>query len=73
MVEKPWKPTRDQLLAAKGKTVPDLIASGLKVLFCGINPGLYTAACGASFCPAGKSVLARAVCRWIYADDHVAV
>ena len=40
----PWKPTREQLLAAHGKTVPDLIGPDLKVLFCGINPGLYSAA-----------------------------
>lgn len=38
------KPTKEELLAAKGKTVPDVIAHGLKVLFCGINPGLYSAA-----------------------------
>jgi TDG/mug DNA glycosylase family protein len=43
-VETPWKPTREQLLAAKGKSIPDLIAQNLKVLFCGINPGLYSAA-----------------------------
>jgi TDG/mug DNA glycosylase family protein len=42
--EKQWKPTREQLLAANGKSVPDLIAKDLKVLFCGINPGLYSAA-----------------------------
>jgi len=29
--------------------VPDVIAPGLKVLFCGINPGLYTAAVGHHF------------------------
>jgi len=38
------KPTRAQLLAAYGKGLPDVIARGLKVLFCGINPGLYSAA-----------------------------
>jgi TDG/mug DNA glycosylase family protein len=27
-----------------GKTVPDIIAPRLRVLFCGINPGLYSAA-----------------------------
>ena len=32
------------MLAAAGKRVPDLIAPGLRVLFCGINPGLYSAA-----------------------------
>jgi TDG/mug DNA glycosylase family protein len=45
----PWKPTREQLLAAVRKTVPDLIAPDLKVLFAGINPGLYTAAIGHHF------------------------
>ncbi|HEY0157434.1 MAG TPA: G/U mismatch-specific DNA glycosylase [Thermoanaerobaculia bacterium] len=38
------KPTRDALAAAAGKTLPDVIGPGLNVLFCGINPGLYTAA-----------------------------
>jgi TDG/mug DNA glycosylase family protein len=43
-METPWRPTKAQLLAAKEKTVPDLLAPDLKVLFVGINPGLYTAA-----------------------------
>jgi TDG/mug DNA glycosylase family protein len=43
------RPTRADLIAAKKKTVPDLIAPGLAVLFCGINPGLYTAAIGHHF------------------------
>ena len=47
--EQPWVPTKAQLAAAKDKTVPDLIAPGLAVLFCGINPGLYTAAIGHHF------------------------
>ena len=45
----PFRPTRADLLAAKNKTVKDVIAPGLKVLFCGINPGLYTAAIGHHF------------------------
>ena len=45
----PWKPTPAQLREAVNKTVPDLIAPGLKVLFVGINPGLYTAAIGHHF------------------------
>jgi double-stranded uracil-DNA glycosylase len=49
MVERPWRPTKAQLLAAHGKTVPDIIAPGLDVFFCGINPGLYTAAIGHHF------------------------
>jgi TDG/mug DNA glycosylase family protein len=43
-VETPWRPTRKQLDAANGKTIPDIIAPKLKVLFSGINPGLYSAA-----------------------------
>ena len=38
------KPTKEQIAAAAGKTLPDVIAPNLRVLFCGINPGLYTAA-----------------------------
>lgn len=38
------KPTKAELLQAAGKTLPDVIAPNLDVLFCGINPGLYTAA-----------------------------
>ena len=45
----PWKPTTEQLTAAKGGRVPDVIAPGLRVLFCGINPGLYSAAIGHHF------------------------
>jgi TDG/mug DNA glycosylase family protein len=43
------RPTRAELAAAEGKTLPDVIAPNLKVLFCGINPGLYTAAIGHHF------------------------
>src|ERR1700730_1626612 len=45
----PWKPTTAQLLAARNKRVPDLVAKNLIVLFAGINPGLYTAAIGRHF------------------------
>jgi double-stranded uracil-DNA glycosylase len=38
------KPAKADLLAAAGTTLPDVIAPDLDVLFCGINPGLYTAA-----------------------------
>jgi TDG/mug DNA glycosylase family protein len=53
-VTKPWKPTREQLLAATEKTVRDVIAPNLRVLFCGINPGLYTAAVGHHFARPGN-------------------
>lgn len=45
----PPKPTKSELAAAIHKTVPDLVAPTLDVLFCGINPGLYTAAIGHHF------------------------
>lgn len=48
------KPTKQEILAAKGKSVRDVIAPGLKVLFCGINPGLYTAAVGHHFARPGN-------------------
>ncbi len=51
---KPWKPTKEQLLAATEKTVRDVIAPDLRVLFCGINPGLYTAAVGHHFARPGN-------------------
>ena len=38
------RPSKTELAAAHGKTLPDVIAPNLGVLFCGINPGLYTAA-----------------------------
>lgn len=41
-------------MAAAGKTVPDLIQSGLQVLFCGINPGLYSGATGHHFARPGN-------------------
>ena len=50
----PWKPTKEQVLAAVTKTVPDVIAPNLRVLFCGINPGLYTAAVGRHFARPGN-------------------
>ena len=52
--ERPFKPSKEQLADAKGKTVPDVIAKNLRVLFCGINPGLYTAAVGHHFARPGN-------------------
>jgi TDG/mug DNA glycosylase family protein len=37
------------LLAAAGRSIPDVLAPGLSVVFCGINPGLYSAAIGHHF------------------------
>jgi TDG/mug DNA glycosylase family protein len=50
----PMRPTREQLLAAEGKVIRDVIAPNLKVLFCGINPGLYSGATGHHFARPGN-------------------
>ncbi len=50
----PGRPTKAELLAAVGRTVPDVISADLRVLFCGINPGLYTAAVGHHFARPGN-------------------
>jgi TDG/mug DNA glycosylase family protein len=48
------RPTRADVAAAAGRGVPDLAAPGLWVLFCGINPGLYSAATGHHFARPGN-------------------
>ena len=48
------RPTAAEIAAAKGRTIPDLIAPGLSILFCGINPGLYSAAVGRHFARPGN-------------------
>lgn len=48
------RPTRKELETARNTSVPDVIAPGLAVLFCGINPGLYTAAVGHHFARPGN-------------------
>ena len=51
---RPTRPTRAEVLAAFGKTIPDVIAPRLRVLFCGINPGLYSGATGHHFARPGN-------------------
>jgi double-stranded uracil-DNA glycosylase len=48
------RPTPADLLAARACTLDDVIAPGLKVLFVGINPGLYSAAVGHNFARPGN-------------------
>jgi TDG/mug DNA glycosylase family protein len=48
------RPTAADLAAAKDRTIPDVIAPGLRVLFSGINPGLYSAATGLHFARPGN-------------------
>jgi len=48
------RPTRADLEAAHGRTIPDVLAPGLRVVFCGINPGLWSAASGHHFARPGN-------------------
>ena len=48
------RPSKTELLAATGRRLPDVMARDLKVLFCGINPGLYSAAVGHHFARPGN-------------------
>jgi TDG/mug DNA glycosylase family protein len=53
-MERAFKPTKQELLAARDRPVPDVIALNLCVLFCGINPGLYSGATGHHFARPGN-------------------
>ena len=48
------KPTVEEVQASRGKMIPDVIGPKLRVLFCGINPGLYSAAVGCHFARPGN-------------------
>ncbi|MBC2876389.1 MULTISPECIES: G/U mismatch-specific DNA glycosylase [Streptomyces] len=48
------RPTPEELEAARDLLVPDVVAAGLNVLFCGINPGLMSAATGHHFARPGN-------------------
>jgi TDG/mug DNA glycosylase family protein len=48
------RPTRADLEAAAGRTIPDVVADGLDVLFCGINPGLWSGWSGHHFARPGN-------------------
>jgi double-stranded uracil-DNA glycosylase len=49
-----WRPSAADLAAAQDRTIPDVAAPGLRVLFAGINPGLYSAATGWHFARPGN-------------------
>jgi double-stranded uracil-DNA glycosylase len=48
------RPTKADLLAANDKSITDVIAPDLRVLFCGINPGLYSGYTGHHFARPGN-------------------
>jgi TDG/mug DNA glycosylase family protein len=47
-------PSRADLEAAASRTIPDVVAPGLRVLFSGINPGLFSAWTGLHFARPGN-------------------
>ncbi len=49
-----YRPSPAELAAAEGATVPDVLAADLRVLFCGINPGLWSGATGHHFARPGN-------------------
>ena len=48
------RPSSAELRAAAGRAIPDVLAPGLRVLFVGINPGLYSGATGLHFARPGN-------------------
>jgi double-stranded uracil-DNA glycosylase len=50
----PMRPTPADLGAARDRSIPDVVAPGLSVLFSGINPGLWSAATGLHFARPGN-------------------
>ena len=51
---KSFKPTKEDLRDARRRTTEDLIDENLKVLFCGINPGIWSGATGFHFAKPGN-------------------
>ncbi|HWH14157.1 MAG TPA: mismatch-specific DNA-glycosylase, partial [Miltoncostaeaceae bacterium] len=48
------RPSRADLEAARDRRVPDLVADGLALLVCGINPGLWSGWSGSHFAGPGN-------------------
>ncbi|HSL11211.1 MAG TPA: G/U mismatch-specific DNA glycosylase [Actinomycetota bacterium] len=53
-MERTDRPTPEDVAAADGLTIPDVVADGLLVLFVGINPGRYSGATGHHFARPGN-------------------
>src|SRR3984893_9393643 len=54
---RPMRPSPADLAAARNRTIPDVLpapGAPLRVLFCGINPSLYSAATGWHFARPGN-------------------
>ena len=47
-------PSKAELEAARGRTIPDVLGPDLEVVFVGINPGLWSGAVGHHFARPGN-------------------
>ena len=54
MATTPPRPSKEEIAQAAGRTIPDVLGPNLRVLFCGINPGLYSGAVGHHFARPGN-------------------
>lgn len=48
------RPTPDELISAEGRSIPEVIGPGVRYLFVGINPGLWSGATGYHFARPGN-------------------
>ena len=48
------RPTKAEIAASRDRTIPDILKRDLAVVFCGINPSLYSAAVGHHFARPGN-------------------
>jgi double-stranded uracil-DNA glycosylase len=48
------RPTPDELISAEGRSIPEVIGPGVRFLFVGINPGLWSGATGHHFARPGN-------------------
>ena len=72
----PWKPTRNELEAARNGRLRDVLRPGLKGVLCGINPSLYSAAVNRHFARPGNrfwpALAAASITERVYSpfEDH---
>jgi TDG/mug DNA glycosylase family protein len=48
------RPTPEELISAEGRSIPEVIGPGVRYLFVGINPGLWSGATGHHFARPGN-------------------
>ena len=63
-------PTRAELEAARDRVLPDVLADGLSVVFCGINPGLWSALTGHHFARPGNRFWPAALAAGVATTDR---